>query len=134
MVKYSDIQIGDYLFGEFEGKKWEGEVTRLNGDEQQVCLQTEVQEFWFSTDHLHAIALNEEALLNLQFTKQPNDDGSVKYSKGPFRIVSPKAGAFSSIEMWYREDKRHHPKVHFVHQLQNQYHDMTKVYLTKDPM
>jgi hypothetical protein len=134
MIKFSDIQIGDYMLGEFEGKMWEGEVTRLNGDEKQVCLQTEVQEFWFSTDHLHAIPLNEEALLNLKFTKQSNEDGSVKYSKGSFRIVTPQAGDFSSIEMWYREDKRHHPDVHFVHQLQNQYHDMTKIFLTKDSM
>ncbi len=134
MIKFSDIQIGDYMMGEFEGKMWEGEVTRLNGDEKQVCLQTEVQEFWFSTDHLHAIALNEEALLNLKFTKQPNEDGSIKYSKGSFRIVTPQAGDFSSIEMWYREDKRHHPDVHFVHQLQNQYHDMTKIHLTRDSM
>jgi hypothetical protein len=134
MIKYSDIQIGDYILGEFEGKKWEGEVTRLNGDEQQVCLQTEVQDFWFSTNQLHAIPLNDEALLHLSFTKQENDDGSVKYLKGPFRLVTPKADDFSSIEMWYREDRRHHPNVHFVHQLQNQYHDMTKVYLTKDPM
>ncbi len=134
MIKFSDIKIGDYMMGEFEGKLWEGEVTRLNGDEKQVCLQTEVQEFWFSTDHLHAIPLNEEALLNLKFTMLANEDGSVKYSKSSFRIVTPKAGDFSSIEMWYREDKRHHPNVHFVHQLQNQYLDMTKIFLTRDSM
>ncbi|TAH09766.1 MAG: hypothetical protein EAZ12_05810 [Sphingobacteriia bacterium] len=134
MIKFSNIQIGDYMMGEYEGKMWEGEVTRLNGDEKQVCLKTEVQEFWFSIDHLYPITLNEEALLNLRFTKQSNEDGSVKYSKGSFRIVTPKAGDFSSIEMWYREDKRHHPDVHFVHQLQNQYHDMTKIFLTRDPM
>ncbi|MDO9156293.1 MAG: hypothetical protein Q7U17_05430, partial [Sediminibacterium sp.] len=112
----------------------EGEVTRLNGDEKQVCLLTSVQEFWFSTDHLHPIPLDEQALLNLHFSKQVADDGSVKYSKGAFRLVAPKAGDFSSIEMWYREDRRHHPNVHFVHQLQNQYSDMVKIHLTRDPM
>ncbi|WP_439505700.1 hypothetical protein [Sediminibacterium sp.] len=134
MIKFNDIKIGDYMMGEFEGKLWEGEVTRLNGDEKQVCLLTSVQEFWFSTDHLHPIPLDENALLNLQFSKQGSDDGSVKYSKGAFRLVTPKAGDFSSIEMWYREDRRHHPNVHFVHQLQNQYHDMVKIHLTRDPM
>lgn len=134
MIKFNDIKIGDYMMGEFEGKMWEGEVTRLNGDEKQVCLLTSVQEFWFSTDHLHPIALDENALLNLNFSKQEGEDGSVKYSKGAFRLVTPKAGDFSSIEMWYREDRRHHPNVHFVHQLQNQYLDMVKIHLTRDPM
>lgn len=134
MIKFNDIKIGDYMMGEFEGKMWEGEVTRFNGDEKQVCLLTSVQEFWFSTDHLHPMPLDENALLNLNFSKQEGEDGSVKYSKGAFRLVTPKAGDFSSIEMWYREDRRHHPNVHFVHQLQNQYLDMVKIHLTRDPM
>ena len=134
MIKFSEAQIGDYMMGEFEGKMWVGEVTGLNGDEKQVCLKTSVQEFWFSTDHLHPIPLDEQAMLNLSFTKQQNVDGTIKYLKGSFRIVTPKQDDFSSIEMWYREDKRHHPDVHFVHQLQNQYHDMTKIFLTNDPM
>jgi hypothetical protein len=78
--------------------------------------------------------LDENALLDLQFSKQASDDGSVKYSKGAFRLVTPKADDFSSIEMWYREDRRHHPNVHFVHQLQNQYNDMVKIHLTRNPM
>lgn len=134
MIKFNDIKIGDYMMGEFEGKMWEGEVTRLNGDEKQVCLLTSVQEFWFSTDHLHPIPLDENALLNLNFSRQAGEDGSVKYSKGAFRLVTPKPGDFSSIEMWYREDRRHHPNVHYVHQLQNQYSDMVKIHLTRDPM
>ncbi len=134
MIKFNEIKVGDYLIGEYDGKRWQGEVTRLNGDEKQVCLRTIVQEFWFSTNQLYAIPLDEAALTNLSFSKQQNEDGSIKYMKGSFRIVTPKAGDFSSIEMWYREDKRHHPDVHSVHQLQNQYHSMTKIYLTSDPM
>ncbi|TDO28380.1 hypothetical protein [Sediminibacterium goheungense] len=134
MIKFSNIKIGDYVLAEYEGKMWEGEVVRLNGDEKQVCVQTDVQEFWFSTDHLHPLPLDENALLKLSFARQPNDDGSVKYMKGSFRLVTPQAGDFSKIEMWYREDRRHHPDVHYVHQLQNHYLDMTKIHLTRDPM
>lgn len=134
MIKFSDIKIGDYLLAEYDGKMWEGEVVRLNGDEKQVCVKTDVQDFWFSTDQLHPIPLNEDVLMKLSFTKQPSDDGSVKYLKGSFRIVTPNAGDFSKMEMWYREDRRHNPDVHFVHQLQNQYHDMTKIHLTSEPM
>lgn len=134
MIKFSDIRIGDYLKAEYEGKMWDGEVVRLNGDEKQVCVQTEVQEFWFSPDHLYPIELNDGSLLKLGFQKQQQEDGSVKYLKGSFRIVAPRAGDFNSIEMWYREDRRHHPDVHFIHQLQNQYLDMTKVHLTSEPV
>ena len=134
MIKFSEIKIGDYVRAEYEGKTWEGEVTRLNGDEKQVEVKTEVQSFWFETDKLHPIVLNEDVLLNLGFKKHVNDDGSVKYMKGSFRIVTPVADDFSRMEMWYREDRRHNPDVHHVHQLQNQYLDMTKIHLTDDPM
>ncbi len=134
MIKFSDIKIGDYLKAEYDGKTWEGEVVNLNGDEKQVCVKTEVQEFWFETDHLHPIPLSDDAMLGLNFAKHINDDGSVKYMKGSFRVVTQRPGDFSSIEMWYREDRRHHPNVHFVHQLQNQYLDMTKIHLTTEAM
>ncbi len=134
MIKYSDIKIGDYVRAEFDGKTWDGEVTRLNGDEKQVEVATEVQPFWFETDKLHPIPLDEDALTKLGFHKHMNDDGSVKYMKGSFRLVTPAAGDFSHLEMWYREDRRHNPNVHYVHQLQNHYLDMTKIHLTNGPM
>ncbi|MCX6208587.1 MAG: hypothetical protein NTZ59_03535 [Bacteroidetes bacterium] len=134
MIQFHDIKIGDFLRAEYEGKLWDGEVVLLNGDEKQVCVQTDVQEFWFNTDKLQAIPLNEAELLKLNFTKQVQDDGSVKYLKGSFRIVTPTAHDFSHFEMWYREDRRHNPDVHYVHQLQNQYLDMTKIHLAKEPM
>lgn len=134
MIKFSEIQIGDYVLAEYGGKFWEGEVVDLNGDEKQVCVQTEVQEFWFDTDKLHPIPLSDEQMKKLAFNSQDNPDGSVKYSKGAFRVVAPSRNDFSTIEMWYREDRRHHPNVHFVHQLQNQYHDMVKIHLTSEVM
>lgn len=134
MIKFSEIKVGDYVLAEYEGQQRNGEVTRLNGDEKQVCVETDVQEFWYETAHLFPIALNDESLTWLNFTKEDREDGSVKYKKGSFRLVVAKKGDFSSIEMWYREDKRHHPDVHYVHQLQNHYHDMVKVHLTNEVM
>ena len=132
MIQYNDIKIGDFLRAEYEGKFWDGEVVLLNGDEKQVCVQTDVQDFWFETSALQPIPLNEDELLKLKFTKQDQEDGSVKYLKGSFRLVTPIKGDFSHIEMWYREDRRHNPDVHFVHQLQNQFLDMTKIHLTRE--
>ncbi len=134
MIKFSDIKIGDYVRAEFEGKTWNGEVVELNGDEKQICVQTDVQDFWFEQDQLHPIPLDEAELTRLHFEKQANGEGSVKYLKGPFRIVTPVAGDFSQMEIWYREDRRHNPDIQYVHQLQNHYLQMTKVHLTKDPV
>jgi hypothetical protein len=132
MIKFNNIQVGDYLMGEYDGNMWEGEVTRLNGDEKQVCLQTDVQEFWFETNQLQPIPLNDEQLKKLSFTKETLDNGNVKYKKGSFRLVIPIENDFSALEIWYREDRRHNPDIHFIHELQNHYLQMTKVHLTRE--
>lgn len=134
MIKFHELKQGDYVIGEFEGTRWEGEVKRLNGDEKQVCVDTGVQQFWFEQEHLFPIPINDDQLLKLNFTKHENEDGSVKYMKGSFRILLPKKDDFSNFEMWYREDRRHHPDVHYIHQLQNHYLQMTKVHLTNEVM
>jgi hypothetical protein len=132
MIKFNEIKIGNFVLAEYERTVWEGEVTRLNGDEKQVCVETDVQEFWFEQEHLFPIPITNEQLLKLNFTKHLNEDGSAKYSKGAFRIEVDVNEDFSMLELWYREDKRMHPDVHYLHQLQNHYFEMTKVHLTRE--
>lgn len=134
MIKFGEIKVGDYLNADYEGKTWLGEVIRLNRDEKQVCVKTEVQDFWYDTAHLHPIELSDEQLQMLQFSKTENPDGTVKYMKGAFRIITSSINDFTNAEMWYREDVRHKPQIQYLHELQNKYYDMTKVHLTKDPM
>ncbi|CAN5152679.1 hypothetical protein BH11BAC6_BH11BAC6_02340 [soil metagenome] len=134
MIKFSELKIGDYVMANYEGTMREGEVTRMNGDEKQVCVETDVQDFWYEQEDLFPIAITDESLLKLNFTKEVLPDGVVKYKKGSFRLVIPAENNFSVVEMWYREDKRDHPNVHYIHQLQNQYLQMTKVHLTKEVM
>jgi len=134
MIKFNEIKVGDYVVVDYEGQRWDGQVTRLNGDEKQVCVETDVQEFWYDTSHLHPIPITDEKLLNLNFTREELADGSVKYKKASFRLMIPRKDDFSSLEMWYREDRRHNPDVHYIHQLQNYYLQMTKIHLTKEVM
>lgn len=134
MIKFSEIKVGDYVMAEYDGQLRHGEVNRLNGDEKQVCVETDVQEFWYETEHLFPIAITDEQMMKLNFTKEAMTDGSVKYKKGSFRLVILKKDDFSTVEMWWREDRRQHPNVHYIHQLQNHYYDMTKVHLTKEVM
>jgi hypothetical protein len=132
MIQFNDIKIGDYMKANYEGIETKGEVTNLNHNEKQVCFDNGVQEFWFAPESLQPIVLDEVEMLNLKFVKQIDQDGSVKYMKGAFRVVTPKHNDFSSLEIWYREDRRHNPSIKYVHQLQNHYLDMTKIHLTKD--
>jgi len=132
MIKFNELKEGDYVRVDFEGKMWDGVVTDLNHDEKQICVETEVQEFWYEPEHVYPIPLNDEQLMRLNFTKELMDDGSVKYRKGPFRLLIPEKDNFSHIEMWYREDIRRNPQVHYIHELQNQYLQMTKVHLTDE--
>ena len=132
MIKFQEIKKGDYLLADNEGDTRKGEVTDLNRDEKQVCVDTGIQEFWFETNQLTPIALNDQQLMNLKFTKQESVDGSVKYSKGAFRIFFPNGDNFSAMEIWYRDERRHIMHSLDVHQLQNHFHEMTKVLLDEE--
>jgi hypothetical protein len=132
MINIHEIKTGNFLQAEFGGQIREGEVIEIDSEDRQVYIQSGEQEYWFEEEHLYPVPLSDLQLRSLGFIKQVNEDGSVKYYKGPFRIVIPAENDFSSLEIWYREDRRHHPDVHFVHQLQNHYLQMTKVPLTKE--
>jgi hypothetical protein len=132
MIKFHEIKIGDYLVADNDGDSKRGEVTNLNGDEKQVCVDTGAQEFWYETDQLKALPLSDEELNHFKFHKHVNDDGTVKYSKGAFRILIPKENDFSRMEIWYRDETRHILQPISVHNLQNHFYEMTKVYLNDE--
>jgi hypothetical protein len=135
MIPINELKVGDYVIAEYEGVKWNGEVVRLNTDEKQICVETEVQEFWYEEEHLFPIPLSDESLAKLNFIKEELPDGSVKYKKGSFRILISDKNDFSSYkEVWYREDRRDNPDIRYIHLLQNQYLQMTKVRLTDEVM
>lgn len=129
MIKFHDLKPGDLVMAEFEGERVEGVVKELNREEKEVCIETPVQKFWFTADHLYAIPLNETQLLKLGFVKQQNDNGSIKYMKDSFRVLIPHTDDFTKFEIWWREDRRHINTPLFVHELQNHYYQMTKVEL-----
>ncbi len=132
MIQFHEIKVGDYVIADNDGDKKQGEVTNLNGNEKQVCVNTGAQDFWYETEQLSAIPLDDDQLTQLRFTKQVNEDGTVKYMKGAFRMMLPAAGDFSRFEIWYRDEHRQILQPIHVHQLQNHFHDMTKVHLNHE--
>lgn len=132
MIQFHEIKIGDYLIADNDGDKKQGEVTDLNGNEKQVCVDTGAQEFWYETEQLIPIPLNDEQLIKLMFHKEENADGSVKYMKGAFRMMLPAKNDFSKFEIWYRDEHRKIMQPINVHQLQNHFYEMTKVHLNDE--
>lgn len=131
MVKISELKSGDIVMVLQDGIESEGVVTDVQRDQNLVCVDNGVQEFWYSPADLLSIPLNEEQLLKLGFIRQDVENGGVKYLKGPFRILLAEDGNFSNFEIWYREDHRRFTTPHTVHELQNHYLDMTKVHLER---
>ncbi len=134
MIKFNEIKVGDYLIADNDGDRKQGEVTGLKHGENQVCVNTGTQEFWYETAQLSPIALDEEQLLKMKFQKQENEDGTVKYMKGAFRMLLPQKGNFSKFEVWYRDERRQIMQPISLHQLQNHFYDMTKVHLNVEEM
>lgn len=130
MLKLSDLKPGDIISINDEGVQREGTVVKISHEEHQALVNNGIQEFWYSLDELKAIPLDENQLDLLGFTKE-EQNGGMKYKKDSFRLVTPKKGDFSNIEMWWREDRRHFSFPLGVHELQNLHLSMTKVHLEK---
>ena len=131
MIKFNELKVGDMVNVEFEGQMRVGEVIDLDREDKLVCVETEVQEFWYEPQHLFPLPITDAQLKSFGFEKIENADGSVKYMKEAFRILLHKKDDFSAFEMWYREDRRHITHPIFFHELQNHYLQMTKVELAQ---
>jgi hypothetical protein len=131
MIKLGQLQSGDIVMVNDEGLMREGTVIQTNAEEQMALVDNGIQEFWYAPQDIYPVALDEEQLLKLGFQKEPIDGAAVKYKKGVFRLVTPVAGDFSKIDMWYREDNRHFHVPIAVHELQNLHSSMTKLPLER---
>ena len=130
MLKIGNLKSGDIINVNDDGVMREGTVVRINREENQALVDNGVQEFWYSPEDMDAVPLDENQLIRLGFSREETD-GAVKYKKDSFRLVTPKKGDFSNVEMWWREDRRHFSFPLGVHELQNLHLDMTKVHLEK---
>ena len=130
MLKISQLKVADLVMVEHEGQIKEGEVINIDNAGGKACVLTGEQEFWYDEEFLQPIVFDESQLMKLGFTKHPNEDGTVKYMKGAFRVLLHHANDFSMFEMWYREDTRLIRQSIYQHDFQNKYLEMTKVPLT----
>ena len=130
MVKLAQLQNSDIVMVNEEGLLKEGTVIETNHEENMILVDNGTQEFWYQPQDIFPLALDENQMIKFGFEKEPLD-GAAKYKKGAFRLVTPRAGDFSKVEMWYREDRRHFNVPISVHELQNLHSSMTKVPLER---
>ena len=130
MLKIGHLKEGAIITVVDEGMVRDGVVVKVSQEENQALVNNGVQEFWYTPEEMNSVPLDEEQLMKLGFARE-EAEGSVKYKKDSFRLVTPKKDDFSNIEMWWREDRRHFSFPLGVHELQNLHYDMTKVYLDK---
>ncbi|HEY2721034.1 MAG TPA: hypothetical protein VGI82_04885 [Chitinophagaceae bacterium] len=127
MLKLGELKAGDIIKVNDDGIEREGTVVEISHEEHQALVDNGIQEFWYAPEEMQTIPVDEQQLLKLGFQKQELGEEGIKYMKGAFRLVTPREGDFSNIEMWYREDRRHFNHPLGVHQLQNLHLQMTKV-------
>ena len=133
MLSINEIRKGDYVLANNLGDIREGEVYDISRSHRMICVADENNRYWYNLADILDIPLDESQLFRLQFHKTVNTDGTVKYSKGAFRILIEHDGDYSKLILWYRNEYRHifHPIS--VHVLQNHFLQMTKVYLDDSP-
>ncbi len=131
MIKFNELKKGGHVIADFDGYKKRGEIEDTDSIEKQACVNTGDQSFWFSINSLTPIPVNEEELINLKFHKHINEDGTIKYMKGAFRLLISKEGDFSRMEIWYRDEQRHIIEPIPLHVLQSHFFEMTKVFLNE---
>jgi hypothetical protein len=132
MIKISDLKPGDVVRVLQGGEEREGMVTDTSRDENLACINNGIQDFWYPPEEIVPIPVSEHALTTLLgFEKEAQENGTVKYKKGPFRILLREAGNYTDMEIWYREDRRHFHNPLYVHELQNHHLEMTKMTLDR---
>ena len=131
MIRFQDLKAGDLMQADFAGQRFEGEVTDINHEDRQVCVHNGDQDAWFDPNDLYPIPLDDRQMTKLGFEKVVNEDKSVKYMRGPFRLMIPATDQFNELDIWYREDRRFIHHLIGVHELQNFYRQMTKVDLSR---
>ena len=130
MLKLQELKPGDSIRIVDQGTETDGTVVNVSRDDDMVCVDNGVQEFWYNRSQIAPIPITEKELLKLGFEKQDTENGT-KYLKGPFRILVHDPGNNTNLEIWYREDRRHFNHPLYVHELQNLHLSMTKMPLDK---
>ncbi len=131
MVPLQEIKSGDWVKVMLDGQLVEGQVEQKSVERAAVAAEGEVS--WYLPGQIHALPLTEDWLYRFDFEKSEdpelNGEGQA-YVHGPFVLRYPEKDNPLYIRLsCHGEHDREFRNGLFVHQFQNHYHGMTKVYI-----
>lgn len=131
MIPINEVSLGNWVQINLDGQLLVGKVERKSVERIGVASEAELG--WYFPDDVYPIPLNEEWLYFLQFkdSADPELNGYGRaYTHGPFLLHYPDknndAYAVLSCHGVHNQEIKRRMS---VHDLQNHYHEMTKVFI-----
>ncbi len=81
MIKIQELKEGDFVRVEENTVEREGTVIDISRDENMVCINNGVQDFWYPMEQIAPIPLTEKELFKLGFEKVRNRGRSEIYER-----------------------------------------------------
>lgn len=131
MIPMHEVSLGNWLQINLDGQLLVGRVERKSVE--RIGVATEAELGWYFPQEVFAIPLTEDWLyyFNFQDSTDSELNGSGRaYTHGPFLLHYPDKGNNAHIILschGVHDEEFHKPL--FVHELQNHYHEMTKVFI-----
>ena len=131
MVPIHEVSNGNWLQVSLDGQLLTGKVLRKSVE--RIGVEAEGELGWYFPTDVYSIPLTEDWLMFFDFKKStdPSLDGVAKaYEHGPFVLHFPDKNdeSHSILTCHSSHDKEFHHKMD-VHEFQNHYHEMTKVFI-----
>src|SRR5688500_9146263 len=98
MIKIQELKQGDIVRVEEETTEREGTDVDVSREENMVCNNNAIKEFWYTTDQIAANPLTEKELYQIGFEKTDTEEGA-KYIKGPFWVIVHDAGNYTIFDI-----------------------------------
>lgn len=131
MIPLQQISLGNWIQVNLDGQLLAGKVSRKSVERIGVAVEAELG--WFFPDDVFPIPLTEEWLYYFDFkdSVDPELNGTGKaYTHGPFLLHYPdKENEGRIVLSCHGVHDKVLKKPLSVHELQNHYHEMTKVFI-----
>jgi hypothetical protein len=131
MLKLNELKEGDIVMVDFEGQMRVGDIMEVSRGDKKAKVAHEDNEFWYEAEHIFAVPLDDEHLLELGFIRLSDEkvDGKL-YERGPFSFQLVQNGPDKHYLLHYRDETRHIHELNYLHQLQHHYKGMTNFELS----
>ena len=132
MIPLHHVKEGNWIEVTNEGQDLEVEVTQVSYE--RIAVNIKGKEIWFDPEEVRPIPFTEAWLQRFHFVRSEDPEilkGAARaYTHGPFIVRFLEAGSAQHLELeCHGEHNRDFQHGLMVHEFQNHYHGMTKVFI-----